>query len=54
VGHGGGRDSVQGFGGKSRGKGDHSEDWGIDGRIGSEWIFGRLAGGCGVDPVGSV
>jgi hypothetical protein len=24
---------------------DHSEDQGIDGRMGSEWIFGRLAGG---------
>jgi hypothetical protein len=28
------------------------EDQGIDGRIGSEWILGRLAGGCRVDPVG--
>jgi hypothetical protein len=24
---------------------DHSEDQGIDGRMGSEWILGRLAGG---------
>jgi hypothetical protein len=32
---------------------DHSEDQGIDGRMGSEWILGRLAGGCGVDSVGS-
>jgi len=24
---------------------DHSEDRGIDGRMGSEWILGRLAGG---------
>jgi hypothetical protein len=26
---------------------------GRDGRMGSEWIVGRLAGGYGVDPVGS-
>jgi hypothetical protein len=26
---------------------------GIAGRIGSECILGRLAGGCGVDPTGS-
>jgi hypothetical protein len=25
---------------------DHSEDRGIDRRMGSEWILGRLAGGC--------
>jgi hypothetical protein len=24
---------------------DHPEDWGIDRRMGSEWILGRLAGG---------
>jgi len=24
---------------------DHSEDRGVDGRMGSEWILGRLAGG---------
>jgi hypothetical protein len=29
------------------------EDQGIDGRTGSECILGRLAGGCGVDPVSS-
>jgi hypothetical protein len=23
----------------------HSEDQGVDGRMGSEWILGRLAGG---------
>jgi hypothetical protein len=28
---------------------DHSEDGGVDGRMGSEWILVRLAGGCGVD-----
>jgi hypothetical protein len=26
-------------------KRDHSEDRGVDGRMGSEWILGRLAGG---------
>jgi hypothetical protein len=31
---------------------DHSEGRGVDGRMGSEWILGRLAGGCRVDPVG--
>jgi hypothetical protein len=30
---------------------DHLEDQGVDGRMGSEWIIGRLAGG--VDPFGS-
>jgi hypothetical protein len=29
------------------------EDRGVDGRVGSEWILGRLAGGCRVDPRGS-
>jgi hypothetical protein len=29
------------------------EDQGVDERMGSEWILGRLAGGCIVDPVGS-
>jgi hypothetical protein len=28
---------------------DHSEDRGLDGRMGSGWILGTLAGGCGVD-----
>jgi hypothetical protein len=30
--------------GKPEGK-NHSEDQGVDGRMGSEWIVGRLAGG---------
>jgi hypothetical protein len=30
--------------GKPEGR-DHSEDQGKDGRMGSEWILGRLAGG---------
>jgi hypothetical protein len=29
------------------------EDKGVDGRMGSEWILGRWAGGYGLDPVGS-
>jgi hypothetical protein len=29
------------------------EDQGVDWRMGSEWILGRLAGVCRVDPVGS-
>jgi hypothetical protein len=29
------------------------EDQGIDGRMGSEWILGRLAGGRRMDPIGS-
>jgi hypothetical protein len=42
--HGRGEEYVQGFDGKARKK-DHLEDQGIDGRMGSEWILGRLAGG---------
>jgi hypothetical protein len=34
-------------------KRDHFEDQGVDGRMGSEWILGRLAGECRLDPVGS-
>jgi hypothetical protein len=29
------------------------EDQGVDGRMGSEWILGRLTGECRMDPVGS-
>jgi hypothetical protein len=29
------------------------KDQGVDGRIGSEWIFGRLSEGCGLDSTGS-
>jgi hypothetical protein len=28
-------------------EGEHSEDKDVDGRMGSEWILGRLAGGIG-------
>jgi hypothetical protein len=31
--------------GKPEGK-NHLEDQGVDGRMGSEWIFGKLAGVC--------
>jgi hypothetical protein len=31
---------------------DLSEDRGVDMRVGSEWILGRLWGGDGVDSVG--
>jgi hypothetical protein len=31
----------------------HVEDQGIDWRFGSEWILGKLAGECRLDPVGS-
>jgi hypothetical protein len=40
-----GEKSVQGFGGKARRKKDHLEDQGVGGKMGSEWIFGRLAWG---------
>jgi hypothetical protein len=39
--HGRGEKSVQGFGGKAHRK-DPAEDQGVDGRIVSEWIVGRL------------
>jgi hypothetical protein len=32
---------------------DHSEDQGVGGRIGSEWIFGDWLGVCGLDSTGS-
>jgi hypothetical protein len=34
---------------------DHLEDQGLGGKMGSEWILGRLAwgGGCGLDSTGS-
>jgi hypothetical protein len=47
--HGRGEKSVEGFGGKARGEGDHWEDQGVSGRMGSEWILGRFAWGGGVD-----
>jgi hypothetical protein len=38
--------------GEPEGK-SHSEDRGVDGRMGSEWILERLAAGCGEDSTGS-
>jgi hypothetical protein len=32
---------------------DHSEDQGVGRRMGTDWILGRLAGGCGLDSTGS-
>jgi hypothetical protein len=32
---------------------DHSEDQGVGGRMGSEWIFGDWLGVCGLDSTGS-
>jgi hypothetical protein len=43
--HGTGEESVQGFGGKSPREINHLEDQGVDGRMRSEWILGRLAVG---------
>jgi hypothetical protein len=40
-----GEKRVQGFGGKARRKKIHLEDQGVDGRMGSKWTLGRLAGG---------
>jgi hypothetical protein len=38
-------ENVEGFGGKAPKERDHSEDQGVNGRMGSEWMLGRLAGG---------
>jgi hypothetical protein len=40
-----GEESVQGFGGRNQKERDHFEDQDVDGRMGSEWILGRLPGG---------
>jgi hypothetical protein len=42
--HGRGEKIVQGFGWKAPKERDHLEDQGVDGRMGSEWILGRVAG----------
>jgi hypothetical protein len=31
----------------------HSEDRGVDGMVGSDYILGKLAGGCGIVSLGS-
>jgi hypothetical protein len=43
--HGRGEKPVQGFGGIARRKIDHLKDQGVDGRVGSKWTLGGLAGG---------
>jgi hypothetical protein len=43
--HGRGEVCEQCFDVKTRKNSDHLEDQGIDGRMGSEWILGRLARG---------
>jgi hypothetical protein len=43
--HGRGEKSVQGFWCESPKERGHSEDRGVDGKMESEWILGRLAGG---------
>jgi hypothetical protein len=48
------RDKYKRFWWKSPKERDHLEDKGVDGRIGSELILGRLAGGCELDSTGSV
>jgi hypothetical protein len=50
--HGRGEKIVQGFGGKARRKEITWEDQGLGGRMGLEWILGRLAWGCGLDSIG--
>jgi hypothetical protein len=49
--HGRGEKRVEGFGGKTQRKKDHLEDQGVDGRMGSKWTLGRLAGGGGVEKI---
>jgi len=39
------RGKCTGFWWESPKERDHLEDQGVDGRMGSEWILGRLAGG---------
>jgi hypothetical protein len=48
------REKSTGFWWESLREGDHPEDRGVDGRLGTEWILGRWAGGCGVDSVGGL
>jgi hypothetical protein len=50
--HGTGQKSIQVLMGKPEGK-KHSEDRGVDGRMGSEWILAKLAGVCRVGSVDS-
>jgi hypothetical protein len=47
--HGRAEKIVQGFGAESPNEREHSEARGVDGRVGSVWILGRLAAGYAVD-----
>jgi hypothetical protein len=47
-----GRQNCKRFKWESPKERDHSEHQGVDGRMGSEWILGRFAGGCRVDSDG--
>jgi hypothetical protein len=38
---------------ESRKERDHLDDQGVGGEMGSEWLLGRLAGGCVLDSTGS-
>jgi hypothetical protein len=49
--HGRGEKSVKVFGGKATR--DHLEVQGVNGKMESEWVLGRLTGECRVDSVGS-
>jgi hypothetical protein len=46
--HGRGEKSVQGFGWESPKERDHWEDQGVGGKMGLEWILGRLAWRVGI------
>jgi hypothetical protein len=48
-----GRGRCTGFWWESQKERDNLEYQSVDWRMGSEWIFGRLAEGCGLDPVDS-
>jgi hypothetical protein len=41
------------FGGKARRKETTRKDQGVGWRMGSDWILGKLAWGCGLDSTGS-
>jgi hypothetical protein len=43
--HGRGEKRVQGFGGKAQSKKDLLKDRDVDGRMGLDWMLGRLTGG---------
>jgi hypothetical protein len=52
VDHMGGREKCTGFCCEIPNKEDQSDDLGVDGRLGSEWILVRLAGADGVESTG--